>query len=193
MKAVLVIDMAAMRAAGRGRHEAEVAADRTGAGRGRGGAGEEFRELVLVKVDEEAGEREREQVGPEEAAAVDGVAPGLAHAAGDCEPARPDAMEDGREHVLRQARRLVLPLPVIAASSGGFGSLQLLLVHRAAEHTLAARTRSGAGKTCDFEILALCDRIRRRRVLVDRGFAIPDRESSWAFVEVVWAARDAET
>jgi hypothetical protein len=58
--------------------EAEVAADRAGAGRRGGGAGEEFRKLVVVvEVDEDAGKREREQVGAQEAAAFDGVTPGL--------------------------------------------------------------------------------------------------------------------
>ena len=94
---VHVVDVSTKRAGGG--QEAEVPADR------RGGPGEELRELVLVEVDEDAGEREREQVVTQEAVAVDGVAPGPAHAAGCCEPARPDAAEDVRKQVVRQARR----------------------------------------------------------------------------------------
>jgi hypothetical protein len=98
--------------AGRGQ-EAEVATD------GMGGAGEEFRVLVVVEVDEEAGELEREEVGAQ-AAAVHGIAPRPAHAAGGCEPARRDAAKDVSKHVVRQARRLVLHLlllPPIVVSS----------------------------------------------------------------------------
>ncbi|KAK1626322.1 hypothetical protein QYE76_000637 [Lolium multiflorum] len=76
-----------------GGQEAEIAADRTGAGRRGGGPGEELWVLVLVEVDEEAGEHEREQVGAQEAAAIHGVPPGPAHAAGGCEPARRHAAE----------------------------------------------------------------------------------------------------
>lgn len=63
-----------------GAQEVEPAADGTGRG-GVGGAGEELREQVVVQVDEETGDGEREQVGAEEATAVDGVAPGPADAA----------------------------------------------------------------------------------------------------------------
>jgi hypothetical protein len=49
---------------------------------------------VFFIVDEDAREGEREKVGPQEAAAVHGVAPGLADASNGGEPARRDAAED---------------------------------------------------------------------------------------------------
>lgn len=120
---------------------------------------------MLVVVDEEAGEREREQVGAQEAVVIDGVAPGLADAAGGGEPAQRDAAEDVREHVPRQARRLVLHVllpPVVAASSGGVGRLQLLVL--AAGHRLAARTRSGAGAPTISKALVIVDLIWGREI-----------------------------
>ena len=49
------------------RHEVEL-----GVNRGRGGAGEELRERVLLKLDEDTGKREREQAGVEEEAGRQG-------------------------------------------------------------------------------------------------------------------------
>lgn len=80
--------------------EAELAAERGGAGCG--GAGEEGRVLVHVEVDEDAAEREREQIRAQEAAGVDGGAPGPAYAAGPGDPARLESAEDVGEHVVGQ-------------------------------------------------------------------------------------------
>jgi hypothetical protein len=99
INAALLPEIAAMGAGGG--QEAEVAAD---GGSGGIKVGEEFRELVLVEVDEEAGEREREQVGAQHAVAVDSVAPGPADAPGGGEPARRNATEDVGYNVVRQAR-----------------------------------------------------------------------------------------
>jgi hypothetical protein len=68
---------------------------------------------VFFIVDEDAREGEREKVGPQEAAAVHGVAPSLADASDGGEPARRDAAEDLGEHVVRQTFQLILVIRVV--------------------------------------------------------------------------------
>uniref|UniRef100_A0A0D9VX99 Uncharacterized protein n=1 Tax=Leersia perrieri TaxID=77586 RepID=A0A0D9VX99_9ORYZ len=68
--------------------------DTRGGGASYGWTGEEFRVKKVVEVDEEAGERVREEIGhAQQAALVNEVAPWLADAAGHGEAARRETAE----------------------------------------------------------------------------------------------------
>ena len=91
----------------------EVAADR-GA---RPGPGEEGREPGADDQEEDAPQRERQEVRAQQAAAVDDGAPGPADAAGRGEVARRQAAENVRQEVVGQ---------VVAHLSGGLGPAWLV-------------------------------------------------------------------
>ncbi len=80
------------------RHVVKLAADCRGRWRRR--AGEEFWEPEVIEVDEDAGEREREEIRAQQAAVVDGGPPGRADAPCGGEAAWWEAAEDVSEHVV---------------------------------------------------------------------------------------------
>lgn len=104
-----------------GAQEAEIATDCTGASHG-GGASKELMEVEVLEADEEAGKREREQVGAQKAMCIDGVAQGPVDAAGGSNPSRRDAVEDVGEHIVQRARQPVLPAPPTCAAFRGWSS-----------------------------------------------------------------------
>jgi len=73
-----------------------------------------------VEVDEDAGQRAREELRAQQAVGVDDGAPRLADAPGRGQAARRQAAEDAREHVLRQQRRQVVPRHGFPASASSW-------------------------------------------------------------------------
>ena len=63
-----------------------------------------------MQVEEDAAQRERQEIRAQQAVVVDDTSPRLADAAGRGEAAWREATEDAREHVVRQRRPQIHPL-----------------------------------------------------------------------------------
>lgn len=98
--------------------------DGTGSGRrrvaevtGDGGGGEKLREQQHVELDEDAAQRERQELRAQQRVGVDGSAPGLADAAGRGEAARSQAAEHVREQSISSGSCCTWLLSLISSCS----------------------------------------------------------------------------